>query len=465
MNKKIALSLLFIVLLAFLLRVNPLLTNSFPDPDNFFHARQSETIVNSQSVPIYDKLSMQGRYYSYAPLFHVIFAFLNLFSGLPIILLVQLFPAFYGAITALAIFIIARKFFGDKIALFSAFFIATMSFAVLRTAGNARPDGLALLVLPVVIYLLYTEKLFPALLLAMAQAVLHVPSSFYLFSFIIAWFLFFKIRRLNVKEKNFVALAAVIAIIVGLWLLSQHYPLTDYLSTTSFQSSEMSAFSLLGILYFFTIAWPFIIIALFKLKENLFLKTWLVFSLAFGLVGTRLALFFALPAAIFAGFGLDFVAEKVKGREKFLVALLLLLSVAALFPAIYSPGNFVSTAQKSSLLWLNENTPADASIALVWDQGHPLTYFAQRKVVVDGYFEFAPGLEERNKSVFTMMQSSDCNTIIGEAQKWGASFFYAPEKFMQSDSLKYGILEAKNCTQIGAVYEGYGAKIFALEIR
>ena len=94
--KKVFLVLLLIVFLGFLLRFPDLFNDSFGEPDNFFHLRNTKMVLEEQGIPKYDELSMQGRYYSYAPLYHVFFSELFLLSGIELELLMHLSVILYG---------------------------------------------------------------------------------------------------------------------------------------------------------------------------------------------------------------------------------------------------------------------------------------------------------------------------------------------------------------------------------
>ena len=104
-EKKLVLPILIgLFIIAFLLRAQPFFLGSLEGPDPYFHTRMSEMIVEEQSKPVYDPLSQQGRYYSYAPLFHIMFASLHFLTGLDVLFLVNLLPAIYGAFAVFIIF-------------------------------------------------------------------------------------------------------------------------------------------------------------------------------------------------------------------------------------------------------------------------------------------------------------------------------------------------------------------------
>ncbi|MBU2100626.1 glycosyltransferase family 39 protein, partial [Candidatus Micrarchaeota archaeon] len=315
--KKTFIVLLLIVFLGFILRAPDLIFDSFGEPDNYYHLRMAEQVVTEERVPIFDELSMQGRYYSYAPLFHVVFAEMHLLSGIEMPLLIHVFSIMYGLMGIFVVFVFARKIFNEKVGLYSAFFLATMLYHVIRTSGNVRPDGLSLLLIPAIIYLIYCKKYKIALLLSVAQILLHPLSSMNLILFLILWLVISKVKGIEVSAKKVFLIIESMVLIFLVWLNSLPYKASEYVSNVSFESSEMTKATLFSQLYLLLFSGTFILVALFKSKrKNFFLIAWFLFELFYGVFGTRLGIFVAFPAAILAGQGFEIVLEKIKPYTK-----------------------------------------------------------------------------------------------------------------------------------------------------
>ncbi len=451
--------LLLILSLGFILRFYPMLNNSLVDPDNYFHARLSEQTVQEHSLPKFDELSLQGRFYSYPPLFHILFAVLFIASNIPIIVLINFLPNIYGVLGILLVFVFTRRIFGEKIAFLSAFILAITLFHIIRTFSSARPDGLSLLIVPAIIFLLYLKKFRIAYLLSIAQTLLHPLSASYLVLFLLAWLIVFKIKKLELDFKKILFTILLIVVTWILWLSSLPYPLTDYFSFVSFESSEASKLLFIHFFTFFTFSWIFILIGLFKLKENLFLKLWFVVSLLFGVFALRLGIFLSIPAAIIAGFGLNFALEKIRPYTGIFFVLLLVLALVSLIPLLDSFEQLVPVSQKKAIEWLKNNSSSDENIFSQWDQGHPLAYLTQRKQVIDGYFEFAPELEERNQVMKELIESSNCKRIEKNVKKFNANYFFIHKGALNSLKFQTGILEAKNCPGVSSIFSSNGGKI------
>ena len=451
--------LLLILVLGFLVRASPILIDSLSGPDPYFHARMSEIVVAEQAVPFYDELSMQGRYYSYAPLLHTTFAVFSLISGTEILLLVKLLPTLYAVAGILLVFVFARRIFkNETIALFAALAISIMPLHLMRTASYTRPDSFALLLIPAIIYFIYIKRFRIASLVTIAQVLLHPLSTLYLFLFLIIWGVVWKVKKYNFELKKVILITALGTAVFGAWLLHLPYSPLDYISGVSFESVEMAAISLQSFFFLFAFSWIFILVALLKTQNQKFLYAWFLISLLYAVVSYRFSIFLAIPAALFAGGGLYFVLQKVKPYWHVFTLLILVLALFAVVPEVSSTSKYVQDSERSAMLWLKESTPVDSVIFAEWDQGHPLTYLAQRQVVIDGYFEFAPDLQERNNSMKRIVSTSNCAKIKTEAGRFGTDYFYAHKQALNSMALKNGILEA-DCDFMDALYASDGARI------
>ncbi len=453
-------TLLLIFVFAFLLRAFPLAIDSMTGPDPWFHARMAESIVEEQAVPTYDELSMQGRFYSYAPLFHSIIAVFSIASGISVIKLTPIFPAIYGAFAALLAFAFAKRAFkSDSIALFAALAISLMPLHLMRTASYARPDSLALLIVPTIVFLIYIRQFKPAYLLTAGLALLHPLSTMYLFLFLVAWMVTARVKRIDFEFRKILLLILIGTLVWLIWLYTLPYSPMEYVSAISLDSAENAKPLLLSIFTFFTFSWLFLLVGIAKIKprEHMFLVAWFVFSLLYAAFSLRLAIFLSVPVAIIASFGFGFVFEKTRKFAPVVFALLFVLSTVVIYSEANSTGWFTPIPEREALAWL-QNTPEDSVIASRWDVGHPLTYLSKRQIVMDGYFEFAPELDERNKSMSVIPLTADCNRLKSEQEKWGFDYYYLNRNSISSIAFQTGLLEA-DCNFISTVYSSDFARI------
>jgi len=462
--KKVFFVLMLIVLLGFLLRAPDLLFDSFGEPDNFFHLRMTEQLVSEKSVPQYDELSMQGRYYSYAPLYHVTVSELHLLSGIELEFLLHLFSILYGLMGIFLVFVFAKKIYGTKIGLYSAFFLSTMLYHLIRTSGNTRPDGLALFIVPAIIYLIYCKKYRIAGLLSIAQVLLHPLSSINLGLFLILWIIIAKVKKIDVAVKKIFLIIETMILVFLLWLNSIPYHFSQYVSNVSFESSEMAKTTLFSQLNLMLFAWIFILISLFKSKtKNYFLIVWFLFALIYGVMGARLGIFVAIPASIIAGKGFSIVIEKIRPYTKIFFILILLMALIIYIPGTQFNGRPLTKTEKTAMAWIDEFTEKDINVFSSWDRGHPLAQLGKRKVVIDGYFEFAPDLDKRNESMKEIISTSNCEKISTEAKKFNSNYFFVFNSGLNTMTFKNGLLEAE-CDFMDYVFASNTSKIIKFNL-
>ncbi len=462
--KKVFLILLLIVFLGFMLRSTGLLFDAFGEPDNYFHLRMTEKVLEEKGVPEFDELSMQGRYYSYAPLYHVIFSQLSLFSGIETEFLMHLSSILFGLIGILVVFVFAKKMYGYKIGLYSAFFLSTMWYHIIRTAGNTRPDGLALLFIPAIIYLIYCKKYKIAFLFGIILMLLHPLSSMNLIIFLLVWLVFAKVKKIEVSAKKVFLVIEGMVLTFLLWLNSLPYHYSEYISDVSFESSEMTKSTLFSQLSLMLFAWVFILIGIFKSeKKNYFLILWFLFELFYGVFGVRLGIFIAFPAAILAGKGFSIVLEKVKPYTKIFFILILAMTLIIYIPDTQFGGRSLTQTERTAMSWFNEFSEKDSNISSSWDRGHQLAELGKRKVVIDGYFEFAHELDERNNSMKELVSTSDCNKILTETKKFNSNYYFVFNRALGSRVYKNGLLEAE-CAFMDYVFDSDSSKIIKFDL-
>jgi asparagine N-glycosylation enzyme membrane subunit Stt3 len=421
--------------------------------------RMSEQIVSQQGIPDFDPLSIQGREYSYPPGFHLIFADAQIFSGLEMNQLMNFLPALYGALLCIIVFLLARKFFqNDMVAVFAALSIALMPAAIIRTAGYARPDGLAFLLIAAAIYFIFEERYAIAALFAAMLVIVHPFSAMYLFLLLGAIIICGTAMKRKIEFWKLFGIMAVSFAVFIFWVSIQQGGLINYLSNTAFEANENLPFTLIEVFTFFGFAAIFGIIGFFR-NENEFLKIWIVFSLLFALIGAKAATYIAIPLALLSGYGIYYAMERLRGRENLFTILVAILVFATIIPVTMEQKAWVSDDDFAALQWIKANTRPDATIASIWDRGHVITYVAQRKVLIDGYFEFGHEMDERKAAMQTLIGSADCEKIKAAADAFGVNYLFVPSEMADNKEFTNGILEA-NCPKIEKVFQSGNARVF-----
>ena len=135
-----------------------------------------------------------------------------------------------------------------------------------------------------------------------------------------------------------------------------------------------------------------------------------------------------------------------------------MLVLISAMPGFLSKGAYLSPQDKEALFWIKNNTSPNSVIFSQWDLGHPITYLAQRIAFMDGYFEFAPDVKQRNETMNVLISTSNCSTIKNLVQANKLDYFFIPTKAINSNTYKFGALEA-DCENESMVYASNSTKI------
>lgn len=351
-------SFIFIFLLAFSIRYYPSTFGKINDPDAYFHLRNINDILENKSIPEYDELSMQGRYYSYPILFHSFFAFFTQLTGLPALTVFQFLPAFFGAMSCAVVFLIGRKLFNERIGLIAMLFLAITSIHIFRTFAFARPDGLSLFLIPLIVYVILEEQYPLVLLLSLGMALFHPLSTIFLLILLIFWIAIALLKKTDFKNNQKFILWIGITILVSIgsiaiWLGSIPLPLTNYVSKMAFESAELSNFSVLNILMFFSLTWFFGLVGAFRLKNNYFLKFWTILGMIFAIVGARMAIHLSIPLALLGAQQLEFVYEKIQPYQKTLFLILFFWIILITFSLLNVSKPYLTSSEENAMKFLN----------------------------------------------------------------------------------------------------------------
>ena len=155
-DKKIIFSIALIFLVAFSVRAYLAPNEYLYGFDSYYHARLTQSVIETGLMPATDTLGYYtlNRAINDPALMYYINAFLyNLFTGkstvdnpLDLIAIVKFFPAFMGALSAIAMFFLGRELAGNRAGLFCAFLIAVIPSHVYRSmAGFFEEDALGML--------------------------------------------------------------------------------------------------------------------------------------------------------------------------------------------------------------------------------------------------------------------------------------------------------------------------------
>ncbi|MDP2666084.1 MAG: hypothetical protein Q8P05_01115 [Candidatus Diapherotrites archaeon] len=457
--------LLLIALLAMMVRSVPFQFEGLVDPDAHFHARLSDNIASSQSLLEWDFLSMQGRVYSYPPLLHVLVGTLALLTGLSSLLVLKILGVLVGGLFVFAVYRLAHHLSQSQgMAVWSALFAGMTTIYAWRTAAFLRPDSLATLMIPFLLYLWVSRREIPALVGSVALVLLH-PLSAVVYAFLLMGMLGVAMFRRH-HVSLFLPLALVgMLLTFFLWIHSIGLPFSDYISPVSLDASELTPFWVLGIVLFFPFVWALGLAGLVKGKPHEYVLVWFFLAFIAAAFGMRLVNYLTPFLAILGGYGMMWVISHIHSLKRglpILGGMMLLLGIVVVGQIMSAENPYVHPAEHAALTFIQTNTPSDAVILTIWDQGHVMTYYTKRPVVIDGYFEFAPDLDRRNAIMGEAFYSSNCQTVSHALQSFRATHLYLPQDELYSRSVELGLLDLSPCEQLSLVHSSEHARVYAV---
>jgi hypothetical protein len=476
--------LLLLIVATVSVRIYPAFLFSFSDPDHYYHLRQMEYVAQEGQVRQFDELSNLGRAYTYYPLFHVLGGTTAVLLCIPVQWAYALVCLLFSILGVLAVFCAARTALGrcglpGDTAAFSALCAATLPIFFLRQGMYARPDAFAPAAVALAFLLLFWRSIPGMAVLGAFLALLHPYSlavvgallaAAVLFDFLSARFL---LAQPAFAKKDLLVLVAfcLFALAAGTYYL--RLPLSDFATARTFQtSSEMqpatpaSALQLTG---------PALILcALAALralglpaKPGLAKALWLVgtaaLSFALIFVASRNIAYAAAPLAILAAFGLAEAQEKTAQYSPWVWLVCGLALLASAYVALNQQAGQYPAQQIAGFSYLS-SLPKSPVVAL-WDRGHPLTEISKKTVVVDGYFEFEPRLDEKVADVQALLSTGNAATVAALAKKYRAGYIYFDSKtqdvFGGSDNqFSKAFLGAGNSTGLDLLFDSGDARVF-----
>ncbi len=453
--------------------------------ESYFHLRQVEQIRET-GLPLFnDPLSYGGRELRFLPLFHYLAAFFTLF--LPLELVGKLLPNILFSLLPLIVYLLAKKIEPRSQAgpLLAAFISGLLP--ILFQPNLFTPVSLFIPLLFLTIYgflslpkrlYLYLISFFLLSFTSSAAALLLIGLGLYLllsrmegkaiskaeveliltslFFFLWVQFLFFK--RTFLRE--------------GIHFIWQNIPspiLTNYFP----QFTIGQAIIAVSIVPFF--AGIFVVYrALFRLKNQ---KSFLLISFVvsttvvtwFRLIQFKLALAFfgVILAILFASFYRDFrfylTKTKLHRWISLLSLVLILILAATIVPPAMASAQLQATPSDTELnafRWLQENTPTEATVLASLEEGHLVTWYAQRKNLMGDQFALIPDVEQRFQALNALFTSSFLTEAIDYTDKYKINYIVLTPHAQQKYQLVRPKYYAPNCFE--RVYHQNETRIYRI---
>ncbi|MBI4981091.1 glycosyltransferase family 39 protein [Candidatus Woesearchaeota archaeon] len=389
--------------------------------ESYFHLRQVQHITET-GLPLYhDFLSYGGRELVFLPFFHYFMSFFDLL--LPLELAAKLIPNILMALLTVIIYFISKKITNhDTSSLISAFIAGFLP--VLATPNNFVPETLFL---PLIFFTIYSflnlsEKKYLYLYLTSFILLSLTSSAAFLMLMGFGIYLllsFLEERQIKPEEKEVMLFSLFmfiwlqflffkkVLITYGISFIWQNIPpaiLLEYFPHLSIPS----AIVLVSVIPFLAGIWV-VYQSLFQVKSRkMFLLISLViattilawfrllrFNLSLSFFGITLAILFAL---FYQDLAMYIEKTKLSSLKKCLLPLTLILLTLTIVPLTIGTAlkqSTPSTKELAAFAWLKDNSPPDAGILSTLKEGHLVTYYSQRRNLMDDQFTLISNIEAR----------------------------------------------------------------------
>jgi hypothetical protein len=495
--------LLLLALATISVRIYPAFLGSFPDPDHYYHLRQMEYVAQAGQVRSFDELSNLGRPYTYYPLFHMVGGTLAVLFGVPALWAYAFVSLLFSLLGVLAVYCLARTALArcgvsTDAAQFSALCAAALPIFFLRQGIFGRPDAFAPAAVALAFLFLFQRSAFGMAALGAFLALLH-PYSLLVVGGLLAlavfldWLsaFFFKSEPafasphgtprqgavsaasefLRSKAVLLLAVFALSALVAATYYL--RLPLSDLATAHTFRtSSEMQPSSPVSVLQLTGPALILCVIAVLKSfgvpeKPRTTGSHWLVAasvaSSALMFLASRNMAYAAVPIAVLAAFGLSEAQAKTERFAPLLWAVCGIAALSSLYCALNVQSGQYSGQQLAGLAYLS--SLPQAPVVALWDRGHPLAEISKKQVVVDGYFEFEPKLDEKVTDVQLLFTTGSASTVDLIARKYGAGYLYFDNKTRSvfdgdRNAFARTFLSPGNSTRLDLIFDSGDARVF-----
>lgn len=424
----------------------------FPDNGSYFHMRQISHISKKLVPFFYDELSYSGRKVVLLPLFDYFMAFLN--KIIPENINYFYTTKIISSLIAIFVFFIVRSFLkNDVAALFSACGVAFLPLLFGETIHSVTPLSFSIIINLLLIYLFVKietkEKLFLYIITLIASI---LTSSLVLVFILSMWiFLIFSYTE-NFENKNRYFELGIFstALVIWAYLIIFKDAIIAHGSTIFWQGTPLILLKdyLFGfnikIVAYSTGSISFLA-GLYIISKYLFRKKNDFFYMVFSIILATVILLFlklislkngliimGINISILSGFFIlefsKFIEKTNFGKMKslFLILIFSLLIINNLsLSLIYTKENiknFVSEEKVKAMNYLKENSEEEAVIMSKIDYGNLITYYAQRKNVIDNNFLLAKDVQTRYYDIETVYKTIYSVEAIKIMNKYNAGY-------------------------------------------
>jgi len=446
-------------------------TPYFSDDNSYFILRQAE-YISKTGLPLYnDPLSYSGRTLFFSPFYHYLLAFFDLF--LPITLVGKIIPNVLASLIVFAAYLVTYEITKQKKASILAALAAGFLPIFVRETINSV--SLFSLVLPLLLFIIYillklgADKRYTFYLIVLMT--LLIISDNISFVLILGLIFYFLLTRTEDIEQNKAELEIILFscflffwlnfiifkkafLLYGAAMIWQNIP-NILLSNYFFKISILESIFAVGIVPFtlgIFVIYDYIfkhknksIYMLISIALSSFILSWLkLIPLVYGLIllGAILVLLFGQYAkSFFVYISKSKFSQKLNLILFLMFFLIFITSVIPSFLYAYSAiKNVPSEADINALVWLKENTPENATILGNVNEGHLITYFANRKNVWDSNYLLIKNIDQRfndTQIIYTGIYKVDAIRLLNKYNVDYILLLQETKRLYSVDSLKY----------------------------
>ena len=454
--KKYSIWLIVIFIIVLAIRLSfAFQTPYFSDDSSYFVLRQVEHITKT-GLPLYnDTLSYSGRTLFFSPFFHYLLAFFNLF--LPITLVGKLIPNILASLVVFAAYFVTLEITKQKRAsIMAAIAAGFLPIFFRETVNSVSVFSLIVPLLLAIIYVLLKlevhKKYLIFLIIFMTMFIITDRISFVLILGFIFFFFLSKTEDLSQNKSeleiilfscflyfwlNFVMFKNAF-LLYGSAMVWQNIPVT-LLSNYFSQISIIEAIYAIGIIPFalgLFVIYDFMfkrksraIYLLISITLSSFILLWFrVIPLVDGLIlmGIMLVLLFGQYMKLF----IVYVSKsKFSKRINLISALvIILICLTSLVPSVIYANNAVksvpSKEEIDAFLLLRSKTKTDSVVLTSINEGHLITYFSERKNVIDSNYLLIENIDQRVKDIETIYKTIYKVEAVRLLNKYKINYIY-----------------------------------------
>lgn len=454
-NKTVYILLFLIVLFSFAFRIY-FSNDTYNDDSAYFHLRHIGNIVENHRILYYDSLSFGGREVVYPPLFHLIMALLS-FGNLFIL---KFLPELFFALSVVLFYLVGKELCkNDLVVLFCCLLYSFTPDFLGLTMNILSVFSLVIPLFLLIIFCLFKLKerkwLYVFLISSLLFPLLH--SSAMLFAVAVCIFLLMNISeglqlaKLDIQALFYSLLAVVFVnlvlyrdlfLVYGLDLVA-NLGLMEGLLDNSVGGIVFN----LGLLVLFLGCFGFYI-GILKKKHivvyflgAVFLSVLLLFMI--NLLSFEDSLIYLIIClCLVSCVGLDYLYDYFSDfRWKYTKIVFVIVITLLFFSLSYYPAvklvkglNPVSSEKIEDFTWLKENSNPDDVVLSLIDDGHLITYFAERKNVVDNNLLGVNDVQERLEDTKTIYKGWYFAKAREYLKSYNIKWIYMPQ-----DLLVYGV--------------------------